>query len=167
MILKEIPPKETVFIDANIFLYHFTGVSLDCKEFLKRCENQDLQGVTATTVLAEVCHHLMLAESITSGFITAQKPTSQLQKKPEIIKKLSQYYIQLTSIFTWNIKVLTPPIDLITKSQIYRSQFGLLTNDSFIPVFMSMANTDKIATSDKIFSNIPSFKAYFPSDIVC
>ncbi|GFP25832.1 hypothetical protein HKBW3S25_01313, partial [Candidatus Hakubella thermalkaliphila] len=30
MRFDELPPGEAVFIDANIFVYHFTGISEEC-----------------------------------------------------------------------------------------------------------------------------------------
>jgi predicted nucleic acid-binding protein len=37
MRLDEIEPGEKCFIDANIFIYHFTGASEECSSFLTRC----------------------------------------------------------------------------------------------------------------------------------
>ena len=51
-----IPTGEIVFIDANIFYYHFVslpGLSIACKHFLHRIEQGEITGVTATVVLAE------------------------------------------------------------------------------------------------------------------
>jgi len=165
MKLSELKKGEDVFIDANIFLYHFTGVSQECKEFLKRCETRDLSGITGPTILAEVCHHMMIVEAIKRGLISPSKPTVQLQKKPEIVQNLSEYSVQTMNITTWGIKVINAPEDMLIKSQIYRTQFGLLTNDSFIPVYMKLANTDNLATHDQAFTRIPSLRIYCPSDI--
>lgn len=166
MKLNELKTQDTVFIDANIFLYHFTGVSYECKEFLKRCEAKDLLGVTSLTVITEVCHHLMIAEAIKEGFVSTARPTVQLQRKPEIVKKLSEYSAQIMNIMDWGIKIITPPPDILIKSQVYRTQFGLLTNDSFIPVYMKLANTDKLVTFDQAFTRLPSLAIYSPSDIL-
>jgi len=165
MKFNEIKNGETVFIDANIFLYHFTGISKDCKELLKKCETKEIFGVTSFTVLAEICHHLMIAEAIKRGLIRSLRPAGQLQKKPEIIARLSEYSAQIMNIASWGIKVIYPSEGIFTESQIYRTQFGLLTNDSFIPVQMRLANTDKLITNDQAFTRIPSLHIYFPSDI--
>ncbi len=165
MKLSELKTGDYVFIDANIFLYHFTGVSKDCREFLKRCESKDLFGITGLTVIVEVCHRLMLAEAIKHGFIRSTKPTIQLQKKPEIIKRLSEYSAQVMNIMSWGIRVINLPEDILLESQIYRTQFGLLTNDSFIPIYMKLANADKLATNDRAFVRIPSLGIYSPADI--
>lgn len=165
MTLSELKGGETVFIDANIFLYHFTGASSDCKEFLKRCENGDLFGVTGFTVLAEACHRLMIAEAVKHGVIRPQKPAAQLQKKPQAVKRLSEYAAQIMNMLSWKLKIIYPTEDIFLKSQIYRSQFGLLTNDSFIPVYMEAANTEKIATNDRAFERVIPLRLYSPSDI--
>lgn len=165
MKLVELKTGETVFIDANIFLYHFTGVSEECKEFLRRCEDRDLFGVTGLTILTEVCHFLMIAEAIKRKLIPSQKPTVYLQKKPQIIKGLSEYSGQVLSILSWGIRVINPSEDIMIRSQIFRSQFGLLTNDSFIPVYMQLANTDKLATNDQAFNRIPTIHTFSPHDI--
>ncbi|MBT9170511.1 MAG: hypothetical protein DDT18_00852 [Actinobacteria bacterium] len=51
MRFDELPMAEAVFIDANIFVYHFTGISEECSRFLKRCEAGELRGVTTVNVI--------------------------------------------------------------------------------------------------------------------
>ena len=46
MKLDSLGAKSTVFIDANIFIYHFTGVSDESSFFLSQCESGMFNGVT-------------------------------------------------------------------------------------------------------------------------
>src|SRR5262245_52369529 len=46
MKLEEVPRGERVFVDANIFIYHFTRLSLECRAFLSRCESGEVQAFT-------------------------------------------------------------------------------------------------------------------------
>lgn len=165
MKLTDIPEQAVVFIDANIFIYHFVGASLECKKFLSRCAQKEISGVTSSTVLAEVCHRLMIIEALKFGKIRPQKPLAQLQKKPHIVKGLAEYFIQVTNILSWKIQILSPSEDIVMRSQIFRRQFGLLTNDSFIPVFMADAGTVHLASADQAFGQIPRLQLYAPSDI--
>lgn len=165
MKLTEIKNNQKVFIDANIFIYHFTGASQECRDFLKKCSQRTVTAFTATTVLAEVCHRLMAIEALQLGLTKSPQPASYLQKNPAAVKKLSQYYAQMTNIFTWGIEIVSVPTDMIIKSQIYRQRFGLLTNDSFIPVYMELADTTHLASADQIFSSIPHLHLCSPSDI--
>ncbi len=165
MNLSEVGTGNFVFIDANIFLYHFAGFSEQCKEFLKRCESRDLFGVTSVTVLAEVCHQLMLAEAIKRKLISSSRPSRQLAQKPQIVKKLSEYSGHLSNITEWGIEVVDMDKKIFINSQSIRSQFGLLTNDSFIPGYMELSNTNMLATADKIFNRIAAIRVYSPADI--
>ena len=165
MELTEIETASLVFVDANIFIYHFTGASQQCREFLKLCVQKTIQPVTSTTVLAEVCHRLMMIEAIHLGLIKPTQASFQLKNKPAIIQKLSEYFVQMSNILSWKFRILSVNQEIILKSQIYRRRFGLLTNDSFIPVFLEEAGTTHLATADKDFQNIPHLKVYSPLDI--
>jgi len=69
--LALLPSGTRIFIDANIFIYHFTQVPLTaaCTAFLQRVEAGDLHGITSLVVLAEVAHRRMILEAIrTFGF---------------------------------------------------------------------------------------------------
>ena len=46
MRFDELGDGSTIFIDANIFIYHVTGVSSECSQFRKRCEEGKVQGIT-------------------------------------------------------------------------------------------------------------------------
>lgn len=65
---------DSVFIDANIFIYNFGGHSAECKDVLLRCARGELRGTTATFILAEVLHRLMIAEATAKGFISDKNP---------------------------------------------------------------------------------------------
>ncbi len=166
MKLPEIKDGQAIFIDANIFIYHFTGASKECKELLKACDQRRLSGFTSTTVLAEVCHRLMIIEAISSKLVKSTKQVSlYLQKHPALVKQLSEYYTQTTNIFSWSIQIIIPPQDIIIRSQIYRQRFSMFTNDSFIPIYMETAGITNLASADKIFCSIPHLNLFAPSDI--
>lgn len=57
--LSEIPAGTSVFLDATIFIYHFTGASPSCRSLLARCEAGRLNALTSTLAVAEVTHRLM------------------------------------------------------------------------------------------------------------
>ena len=165
MKFNEIEPGAGVFIDANIFIYHFTGVSQECKEFLKDCAQKKFDAVTSTAVLAEVCHRLMAIEAVALGLAQPKQPSSYLQKNPAVVKKLSEYYMQMTNILGWGIGIISPDENFIIKSQVYRQRFGLLTNDSLIPVYMEKAGTANLISADKIFNSVDHLKLYSPGDL--
>ena len=67
--LPELLTGQTIFIDANIFIYHFTGLSQECSSFLERCERGDLWGITGVHILLEVLHRLMMIEAVTKKLV--------------------------------------------------------------------------------------------------
>ena len=48
---NEIADGQSIFIDANIFVYHFTGISKECSNFLLRCETGLLNAFTTVGVV--------------------------------------------------------------------------------------------------------------------
>ena len=57
--LSRLPAGEHIFIDANIFIYHFLGLKESCSELLLRVENKKIIGYTSAIILSEICHRLM------------------------------------------------------------------------------------------------------------
>ncbi len=165
MKLSEIKEGEGVFIDANIFIYHFTGISQECKEFLKQCLQKKYIAYTSLSILAEVCHRLMAIEAVSLGMVKPKNPSISLQKDPGCVKNLYTYYTQITNILSWDIKIIPTPDNIFIKSQNYRQRFGLLTNDSFIPVYMEQSGINHLASADKLFKTIPHILLCSPADI--
>lgn len=97
---------DSVFIDANIFIYNFGGQSVECKNVLVRCAQGELRGITSTFIIAEVLHRLMVAEAIEKEFITDKNPVKQLKEHAEIIKKLSTYIHDVEKIGDMNLEVI-------------------------------------------------------------
>ena len=95
MLLDQIAAGSRVFIDSTIFIYHFTGASADCKQFLERCEGGDLKGVTSVVVLAEVAHRLMMVEAVSRGSLTTGNVVRKLRAKPELVARLETYREQV------------------------------------------------------------------------
>jgi predicted nucleic acid-binding protein len=165
MTLSDLQDRDRVFVDANIFIYHFTGLSEQCRDLLQACAGGSMTGYTSNSILAETCHRLMTIEAVSRGHVKGNSPAAQLQKKPDLVSKLYEYYQQLTIILNWNIRVLNDPDDIFIRSQVYRQRFGLLTNDSLIPVYMETEDIPFLATADRQFNDIPGVNVFSPADI--
>ncbi len=156
---------EKIFIDANIFVYHFGEGSGECKHLLARCGREEIIGHTSTAILAEVLHRLMIVEAVKKGHIIQKNPVRRLKEHPEIIRKLSDYIDDVTKISQMNIKILTLTPKHIKISANIRQTEGLLTNDSLIVAVMKEAGLSKLATHDNDFDHIAWLQVYKPSDI--
>jgi uncharacterized protein len=165
MNLAELPDGDSVFIDANIFIYHFGGCSPECKAFLEHCARRDLLGYTATTVLAEVLHRLMIAEAIMKGLVTAKTAVRKLGETPALVKQLTQYQEDVSKIAQMNITILALTSEIVQTSSEVRNSEGLLTNDSLIIACMRTQGLSKLATANGDFDQVSGVDVYKPTDL--
>ena len=156
---------DSVFIDANIFIYNFGGQSVECKDVLLRCAKGELRGITSTFIIAEVLHRLMVAEAIEKKFITDKNPVKQLKEHAEIIKKLSTYIHDVEKIGDMNLEVLELTYDCIKTSAAVRRSEGILTNDSLVAAAMKDIGVSNLLTNDDDFDRIEWLHIYKPSDV--
>ena len=166
MKLSEIKAGEIVFIDANIFIYHFTGVSEESTLFLKRCEGGELTGVTGINILIEVLHRLMMIEAVTKGFVKPGNVLKKLKKKPDIVKKLADYQTNTLSIMDVGIELIPLSEDTIMSSWQFRKKCGLLVNDSLTTSMMDLEGIINLATMDKDFERVEGVRVYSPQDVI-
>lgn len=73
MNFDDLQAGDHVFLDANIFIYHFLGKSADCRQLLSRCHQGALKGITASFIVAEVTHRLMTAEAVARQLVTSSQ----------------------------------------------------------------------------------------------
>ena len=165
MRLAEIPAGSSVFIDANIFIYHLVGRSEDCSSFLGRVEQGELRGLTGQMSLLEVAHRLMMLEAVEQGVSIAPNPAARLAHQPALVRRLSKYYFSLLAIPRFGIEVLSLPPDFVTASQEFRQSHGLLVNDSLVPMHMRQAGLSVLASGDDVFDQIPGVRRFSPADV--
>ena len=89
MDINLLPDGIACLIDANIFIYYLSGVSGDCKAFLQRIVQGEIQSYITTTVVAEVLHRRMIGEAVAKGLVTPSKVLSKLKANPNLIKGLT------------------------------------------------------------------------------
>jgi predicted nucleic acid-binding protein len=165
MRFEELADGSDIFIDANIFIYHFTGASNECSLFLKRCEEGTVHGMTLISTLLEVLHRLMAIEAVKKGLVTPGNIAKKLKENPEVVKQLSEYYGQASKIEVMGIEVHGLMPEIIHASQLVRQNHGFMINDSLIVAFMSTNNISSLASEDKDFEWLSNVKVYKPSDI--
>ncbi len=165
MKLAEVRDGDRVFIDANIFIYHFGARSLECKTFLERCARRLLLGYTATPVIGELLHRRMIAEAIAKGFVTARTAVRKLSAAPDLVKQLTQYQEDVNKIPQMQVNILNFTIENVLASAEVRRSEGLLTNDSFVVAVMRNYGITKLATANGDFDRVGGLEIYKPSDL--
>lgn len=154
-----------MFLDANVFIYHFTGVSPQCTALLVRCEGGEVQGVTATHVLAEVVHRLMAIEAVRKGLVTAGNVAAKLRAHPEVVRRLTDYQANVDTLLAIGLQVLAlGPDDLVASGAVRRTT-GLLTNDSLSVAMLRRERIRALATTDRDFGRVSDLRVYLPTDL--
>ncbi len=165
MNLDDLQPGDRVFLDANIFVYHFLGLSPDCRQLLSRCHQGELSGVTATFIVAEVMHRLMTAEAVARQLITSSQVVKKLRERPDIVQQLQRPNQCPAQIKAMKIEIKPLLVSTLEASATVRQQYGLLTNDSLLVAAMQEANLQKLATLDQDFARISGLLVYQPTDV--
>jgi predicted nucleic acid-binding protein len=165
MKLDALEAGTTVFIDANIFIYHFTGASDDCTALLNRCEQGELDGVTSVNAQLEVLHRLMMVEAVNKKLVAPPNILNKLRKQPQKIKQLNEYYVNTQRILEMGVKVLPVPPETIVASHHFRTGYGMMVNDSIIAAVMQGAGITSLASNDGQFKKIHGVSVFSPRDV--
>lgn len=163
--LEEINSDKSVFVDATIFIYHFTGSSTECREFLRKCEKGELRAVTSVTVLAEATHRLMMIEAVSRKLVTAGNVAQKLRKSPATVKKLRLYQEQVEKIPLLGIEIIPLDLGIVLSAAALRAKCGLMPNDSLIVAAALARGIEQLASADSDFAAIDGITVYRPADL--
>jgi len=153
-----------IFVDANIFIYHFTHTPLTaaCTAFLQRVEIGDVQGVTSVATLAEAAHRLMILGAIQTHGLSAREAVRKLRENPALVRRLSHYKVATEMTQSFNVVIEPITSALLRIAQGLSTAHGLLTNDSLVAAAMqSLALTD-LASNDPDLSVMPGLTVWRP-----
>jgi uncharacterized protein len=162
--LDQIEEGSRVFIDASIFIYHFTGTSVECRRLLESCEEGRISGFTSVTAIAEVAHRLMMIEAVAKGLITPGNAARKLRERPEVIQKLQLYQDQVELIPLLEISVLSLDAEIMTISAELRQRYGLLVNDSLLAATAVREEIVHMASGDPDFERVAELRLFRPGD---
>lgn len=160
--LARLPSGSAVFIDANIFLYHFLSQSPSCTEFFCRVARREVRGVTSPAVLSEVLHHLMLAEIGERHPLTVGGALRLLRRQPELIPTLTKTRMLIQHIPRWRIQVLPSRWREVALAVELSLSYRLLTTDALIVATMRAHRLTHLASNDSDFARVPSLTLWRP-----
>jgi len=163
--INDIPDSNKVFIDANIFIYHFAGISKQSTHLFERIRDGELTGFVNTIILAEVLHRRMIAEAVEKGLVTSKNAVRRLKEHPDSVKSLTQYSQDVQDIIQIPLTVESvTKADILASAKI-RSAHGILTNDSIILATMERLSIIDFVTHDDDFDSISKLNLWKPDDI--
>jgi len=163
--LSQIPSCSKVFVDANIFVYHFGGdgdISDACTDFLLRVEEGDVEAFTSTIILPEILHRLMIVEAVEKYELPLRSIVRYLKEHPDIVMTLEKYSMAPEKIRQMNVTILTITLQDLLDSKGVRDSYGLLTNDSTSVSIMKRFGITDIATNDSDFERVNGLRVWKP-----
>ena len=162
--LDQLEPGSRVFIDASIFIYHFTGSSLECRRLMESCENGRIEGFTSVTAVAEVAHRLMTIEAVARGLISPGNVVRKLREKPALVRELHLYQDQTELIPLMGIVILSLDLSTMTLAAEIRRRHGLLVNDSLLAATAIREGIADFASADTDFERVEELRLFRPGD---
>ena len=167
MFLSDLEKGASIFIDANIFIYHFSKGSrfnLASSSFLERAETGSISGFTSTSIVQEVTHRMMIMEAaIVFQEIKAKDLVKYLKAHPEEVKKLINHQGIPSKIASFNMKMTSFDIDIIERSQAMKRRYGFLSNDALILQIMEDLKIKNLASNDTDFERVDFITLFLPS----
>jgi predicted nucleic acid-binding protein len=163
--IKLLPNGEAALIDANIFIYHLSGLSAECTSLLNRIARGEVRGFVTTIIVAETLHRLMMTEAVAKGLISKSKILKKLKDDPEIVKGLTDYISTVETLIKLPVKVIEASVVDISNSHTLRRTYGLFVNDSISLACAQRYKIVNVATNDGDFSRVPTITVWEPTDI--
>lgn len=165
MTFADIPAGSSLFLDANILVYHFVphpAWGQACRELLAKVARQELVAYTSTDTVGDAVHRTMVAEAMQTLGYSPGKVTLRLKQKPADVMKLGNCQSVVADVLAFGVQVL--PVNLATlqgATQVIQ-RYGLLTNDALVVAVMQQHNLTQLASNDPDFDRIPGITRYAP-----
>src|ERR1044072_3778452 len=150
------PARAVALIDANIFIYHLSGLSTDCTSLLRRIALGEIESYVTTIIIAEVLHRRMQGEAIAKGLISSGQPLKKLKANPQIISQLTDYITDVEEILKLPLTIIEVSSADIAASHALRQAYGLFVNDSINLACAERVGINNIVTRDSDFARLPA-----------
>lgn len=157
---------ESVFVDANILVYHFTSQAQfgpACKHFIERVARLELRAFSCAHVVSDVAHRLMTVEAMTTLGWPVTGIARRLKKQYAELARLMAFRQSVNEIPRLGILVVPTDFAMVSAAAGISQQFGLLIGDAVIVVAMQQLHLDKLVSNDAAFDRVPWLTRYSPS----
>ena len=145
--------RQKVFVDANVILYHLTGLVKDFSELCQMVRQKRGYLFTSLRVVDEVLFktNILKAREI---YKYSRNILQKLKKDKEKIKKLANEIAFLEGFFS-DFYIAVPTEKDLWHSLEVQKEYGLIGNDALILVLMRRLKIKNLISSDTDFKNIP------------
>jgi predicted nucleic acid-binding protein len=156
---------ESVFVDANVFVYNFgpdPTFGPPSRGVLERIEAGDIKGCTSTHVLHDVAHRLMTLEACQTFGWPYSGIGQRLRRHPLEIQKLHRFRQALDEILAIGVRVLPVSVEQVRLAGDLSRAHGLLSGDALILAVMQNHGVTNLASSDSDFDRVSEIIRYTP-----
>ena len=156
---------ESVFVDANVFVYTFgpdPSFGPPSKKLLSRIEVSDVKGCTSTHVLHDVAHRLMTLEACQAFGWPYTGIGQRLRRHPLEIRKLYRFRQALDEILAIGVQILPVSAEQVLLAGDLSLAHGLLSGDALILAVMRSHNVTSLASGDTDFDHVSEITRYSP-----
>jgi predicted nucleic acid-binding protein len=157
--------SESVFVDANVFVYNFgphPSFGPPSRGLLERIEAGDVKGCTSTHVLHDVAHRLMTLEACQTFGWPYSGIGQRLRRHPLEIQKLHSFRQALDEILAIGVQVLSVSAEQVLLAGDLSRIHGLLSGDALILAVMQTHGVTNLASSDADFDRTSEITRYTP-----
>jgi len=165
MILADLLAGDSVFLDANTFVFHFAPhpvLGSACTELSDRTGRAEILAFTSTHILSEVAHRLMLFEASAVLGWPIKGVLKRLKQHPNEISKLTAFRQAIEDIPKLGVQILMVPPQMIAAAASISQQTGLLSNDALVVALMRTNGLGKLASYDGDFDRTTGLTRYAP-----
>jgi predicted nucleic acid-binding protein len=166
MNFTEIPAHAAVFLDANVFVYHFgrhPTLAQPCTALLEKIENQEVEGYTSADVVSDMAHRLMAVEAAAHFGWPQQGIALRLKGHPTEVQQLTQYRQAIDELPLFRVQILPVTAQLVSLAADVSRQTGLLCSDALIVSTMRANGLTNLASNDADFDRVPGLTRYAPA----
>ena len=160
--LSALPAGESIFIDSNILTYHLLHDPLygtSCKEFIKKVENGEFEGIISPLVVSETLYNLIKATILKAYHLKPKELVHFIKTNPQAVSNVDlEPAMELFNLFS------LAPISEFEVRACYRAikDYSLLTNDAFHVATMKQRELKHIATNDPDFERVAWLTVWKP-----
>ncbi len=166
MTFADLAAGQSVFLDANVLVYHFApdpDFGPHCTALIQRIDSGEVSGLTSTHVLSETAHRLMAIEaSALFGWPFADM-ARRLKGHAAEVQKLTAFGRALQTVVNSKVQILSITPASVLAAATVSQQTGLLSNDALIVAVMQNHGLVNLASHDADFDRVPGLTRYAPA----
>ena len=163
MTFADLATGESVFVDANVFVYNFgpdPSFGPPSRGLLERIEQRQVQGYVSTHVLNDVAYRLMTLEACQTFSWSYTGIGQRLRRHPLQVRQLHRFRQALDEIVAMGLHVLPVLVEHVLLAGDLSREHGLLSGDALVVAIMQSHGLTNLASSDSDFDRVPGITRY-------